>query len=56
MADLAIQAKAQEVNAVAKFTSDLHNLLELLGKEDVNVVAPGTAFRIYKSSGNFRYP
>lgn len=51
MADLAIQAKAQEVNAVAKFTSDLHNLLELLGKEDVNVVAPGTAFRIYKSSG-----
>lgn len=51
MADLAIQAKAQEINAVAKFTSDLHNLLELLGKGDVNVVAPGTAFRIYKSSG-----
>lgn len=51
MADLAIQAQAQEINAVAKFTSDLHNLLELLGKEDVNVVAPGTAFRIYKSSG-----
>ena len=52
MSNLAIQAQAQEINAVAKFTSDLHNLLELLGKEDVNVVAPGTAFKIYKSSGD----
>ena len=52
MANLAIQAQAQEINAVAKFTSDLHNLLALLNKEDVNVVAPGTAFRIYKSSGS----
>ena len=51
MANLAIQAQAQEVNAVVKFESDLHNLLALLGKEDVNVVAPGTAFKIYKSSG-----
>lgn len=51
MPNLAIQAQAQEINAVAKFTADLHNLLELLGKEDVNVVAPGTAFKIYKSSG-----
>ena len=51
MANLAIQAQAQEINAVAKFTSDLHNLLELLSKEDVNVVAPGTAFKIFKSSG-----
>lgn len=52
MSNLAIQAQAQEINAVAKFTSDLHNLLALLNKEDVNVVAPGTAFRIYKSSGS----
>jgi len=51
MPNLAIQAQAQEINAVAKFESDLHNLLALLGKEDVNVVAPGTAFKIYKSSG-----
>lgn len=51
MSDLAIQAAAQEMNAVAKFSTDLHNLLALLGKEDVNVVAPGTAFRIYRTSG-----
>ena len=51
MANLAIQAQAQEINAVAKFESDLHNLLALLGKEDVNVVAPGTAFKIFRSSG-----
>ncbi len=51
MANLAIQAQAQEINAVAKFESDLHNLLELLSKEDVNVMAPGTALKIYKTSG-----
>lgn len=51
MANMAIQAHAQEINAVAKFESDLHNLLALLGKEDVQVVAPGTAFTIYRSSG-----
>lgn len=51
MANMAIQAHAQEINAVAKFQSDLHNLLALLGKEDVQIVAPGTAFKIYKSSG-----
>lgn len=51
MADFAIQAQAQEINAVGKFTSDLHNLLALLSKEDVNVMAPGTALKIYKTSG-----
>lgn len=51
MANMAIQAHAQEINAVAKFQSDLHNLLALLGKEDVQIVAPGTAFKIHKSSG-----
>lgn len=51
MPNLAIQAHAQEINAVAKFQSDLHNLLALLGKEDVQVVSPGTAFKIYRSSG-----
>lgn len=49
--NLAIQAKAQEVNTTVKFDSDLHNLLNLLGKTDVEVVAPGSAFRIYKTSG-----
>ncbi len=51
MPNLAIQARAQEINAVAKFQTDLHNLLALLGKEDVQVVAPGTAFTIHKASG-----
>jgi len=51
MADFAIQAKAQDINFVAKFESDLHNLLNVLGKTDVEVVAPGTAYKIYKVSG-----
>lgn len=51
MDQLAIKAHAQEINAVTKFESDLHNLLTLLGKEDVNVMAPGTALKIYKTSG-----
>ncbi len=51
MANLAVQAQAQEINAVTKFESDLHNLLALLGKEDVNVMAAGTALKIYKTSG-----
>ena len=51
MANLAVQAHVQEINSVAKFQSDLHNLLELLGKEDVQIVAPGTAFTIHRDSG-----
>jgi hypothetical protein len=51
MADFSIQAKAQDINFVGKFTSDLHNLMNVLGKADVNVMAPGTAFKIYKASG-----
>ena len=51
MADYAIQAKAQDVNFVAKFESDLHNLLAILGKADVEVMAPGTALKTYASTG-----
>lgn len=51
MADVAIQAKAQDINFVTNFTTDLHNLMNILGKEDVQVVAPGTAHKIYKTSG-----
>lgn len=51
MADFSIQAKAQDINLVGKFTSDLHNLMNVLGKTDINVMAPGTAFKIYKTSG-----
>lgn len=51
MADYAKQAKAQNVNIVSKFESSLEELLAVLGKSDVNVMAPGTAMNIYKSSG-----
>lgn len=51
MADFAKQAKAQNVNIVNKFESDLAELLAVLGKSDVSVMAPGTAMNIYKSSG-----
>lgn len=52
MADFAIQAQAQDINFIAKFETDLHNLLAILGKTDVEVMAPGTAFKTYKSSGS----
>lgn len=51
MADLAVQAKAQNVNAVTKFETNLQELLAVLGKSDVNVMPNGQAINIYKSSG-----
>lgn len=45
------QAKAQNINIVNKFESTLADLLAVLGKSDVNVMAPGTAMNIYKSAG-----
>lgn len=45
---LAVAARAQDINFVTKFEADLHNLLALLGKTEVQVMAPGTAFKIYK--------
>ena len=51
MAEAAIQAKAQDINFVTKFTSDLHNLLTVLGKSEVQTMAAGTAFKIYKTTG-----
>lgn len=51
MADFAKQAKAQNINIVNKFESTLKELLAVLGKSDVNVMAPGTAMNIYKSAG-----
>lgn len=51
MADYAIQAHAQDINFVSKFTTDLHNLLAVLSKENVEVMAPGTALKTYKTSG-----
>lgn len=48
---LKTQALAQDFNFVTKFESDLHNLLAVLGKTDVEVLAPGTAFKTYPTSG-----
>ena len=48
---MAIAAKAQDINFVTKFESDLHNLLAVLGKSEVQVMAPGSAFKIYNTSG-----
>ena len=44
------EALAQTVSTVAKFEYDLHNLLELMGKSDVKVMAPGSAYTIYKTN------
>lgn len=52
MADLAVKAKAQDINLVTRFESDLHNLLAVLNKTDVEVMAPGSAYKIYKVSGS----
>lgn len=51
MADFAKQAKAQNINVVNKFESNIKELLAVLGKSDVSVMAPGTAMTIYKSAG-----
>lgn len=51
MPDVAIQARAQDINFVTTFETDLHNLLNVLGHESVQPVAPGTAHKIYKASG-----
>ena len=48
---LALAARAQDINFVIKFESDLHNLLAVLGKSEVQVMAPGSAFKIYNTSG-----
>ena len=46
------QAKAQNINIVNKFESSMAELLAVLGKSDVNILAPGTALNIYKSAGS----
>ncbi len=52
MADFARQALAQDVNIVNKFEGDLAALLAVLGKSDVQVMAPGTAVKVYKAKGS----
>ena len=48
---LKTQALAQDINFVTKFESDLHNLLAVLRKSEVTTVAPGTAIKIYPTTG-----
>lgn len=43
-----INAFAQQVNVTAKFTADLHNLLEAMGKADVRIMPAGSAVNVYK--------
>lgn len=52
MANMVIEAKAQDVNFVTKFEADIQHLLNVLGKTSVQVVAPGTAVKIYETSGS----
>lgn len=44
-------ARAQDINSVTKFVSDLHNLLTILGQTDVQMLPPGAAFKIYPTRG-----
>ena len=48
---LALAARAQDINFVTKFESDLHNLLAVLGKSEVQVMAPGSALKVFNTSG-----
>lgn len=43
-----INAFAQQVEVTNKFTADLHNLLEVMGKSDVRVMPAGSAVSVYK--------
>lgn len=49
--NVAVEAKVQDINFIYKFTSNLNNLLAMLGKTEVTRLSPGTAYRIYKTAG-----
>ena len=51
MANIAVEAKAQDINFVTKFEKNMAPLLALLNKTSVETVAPGTAYKIYETSG-----
>lgn len=51
MAQFAKQALAQNINVVSKFDSSLKELLAVLGKSDVTILAPGTTMKIYTAAG-----
>ena len=51
MADIRVQAKSQSVNSGIKLRRDLHNLLDVLGQSEVQVLPNGSAFNVYKNAG-----
>lgn len=51
MANMVVEAKAQDINFVTRFERDIRFFLDLLGKTSVQVVAPGTAYNVYETSG-----
>lgn len=51
MPNMVIEAKAQDVNFVTKFEANVQHLLSVLGMTSVSVVAPGTAVKVYATSG-----
>ena len=51
MANLVVEAKAQDFNFVTKFEANVQHLLDVLGKTSVQIVAPGTALKVYETSG-----
>lgn len=51
MANMIVEARAQDINFVTRFEKDIQHFLELLGKTSVQIVAPGTAYNIYETSG-----
>lgn len=52
MANLVVEAKAQDINFVTKFEANVQHLLNVLGKTSVQIVAPGTAYKVYETSGS----
>ena len=51
MANMVVAAKAQDVNFVTKFEANVQHLLSVLDKTSVDIVAPGTAVKVYETSG-----
>lgn len=52
MANMVVEAKAQDINFVTRFEADVQHLLNVLGMTSVQVVAPGTAVKVYETSGS----
>lgn len=50
--NMVIAAKAQDINFVTKFESNVQHLLNVLRKTSVDIVAPGTAVKVYETSGS----